>query len=164
MSPSEPPCQPPFAILAAEAPLRRTPSVYPPEFARRMAGRSKQPLGDLFGLKAFGVNLCRLAPGASSALHHAHSGQDEFLYVLAGTPTLCLGEARQVLAPGQCVGFPAGGGLAHHLVNESEAEAVVLEVGQRGGEDYVGYPHDDLRAELTPEGRWAFFHKDGQPY
>src|SRR5881392_2987126 len=50
-----------------------------------MKGRVKRTLGDLFGLKNFGVNLTSLAPGAVSALRHAHSRQDEFLYVLQGT-------------------------------------------------------------------------------
>ena len=52
---------------------------YPEPFASRMAGRRKQPLGDLFGLANFGVNLTRLAPGAVSALRHAHTKQDEFV-------------------------------------------------------------------------------------
>ena len=52
------------AIVAAEAPLRAKRSNYPEPFASRMAGRRKHPLGDLFGLANFGVNLTRLAPGA----------------------------------------------------------------------------------------------------
>ena len=70
---------PPVAILAAQAPLRTTPSSYPPLFAARMGGREKRPLGNLFGLENFGVNLTRLAPGAISALRHAHLTQDEFI-------------------------------------------------------------------------------------
>ena len=69
----------PLAIVAAEAALRTKPSNYPEPFYSRMAGREKRPLGDLFGLKNFGVNLTRLAPGAESALLHRHSRQDEFV-------------------------------------------------------------------------------------
>ena len=47
----------PIAITAAEAPKRTRPSIYPEPFASRMTGREKHPLGDLFGLKNFGVNL-----------------------------------------------------------------------------------------------------------
>ncbi|MHB9116788.1 MAG: cupin domain-containing protein [Burkholderiales bacterium] len=78
----------PVAINAAEASPRTKPSIYPEPFASRMAGREKRPLGDLFGLENFGVNLTRLAPNAVSALRHAHSKQDEFVYVLYGRPTL----------------------------------------------------------------------------
>ncbi len=52
----------PVAIEAASAPPRAKPSNYPEPFASRMSRREKRPLGDLFGLKAFGVNLTRLAP------------------------------------------------------------------------------------------------------
>ena len=78
----------PTAITALEAPKRVKPSNYPEPFGSRMSGRHKQPVGDLFGLANFGVNLTRLEPGAVSALRHAHTRQDEFIYVLQGHPTL----------------------------------------------------------------------------
>ena len=61
----------PRAIVATDAPPRIKPSNYPESFASRVAGRIKRPLGDLFGLTGFGVNLTRLPPGAVSALHPA---------------------------------------------------------------------------------------------
>src|SRR5688500_19543983 len=108
----------PVALVAAEAPARTRASNYPEPFASRMAGRRKHPLGELFGLKNFGVNLTRLAPNAVSALRHAHSKQDEFVYVLQGHPTLHTDEGRTQLAPGMCAGFRAGTGNAHCLINE----------------------------------------------
>ena len=69
----------PVAVVAAQAPPRTKPSIYPEPFASRMAGREKRSLGDQFGLANFGVNLVRLLPGAGSALRHAHSRQDEFV-------------------------------------------------------------------------------------
>ncbi|WP_297914306.1 cupin domain-containing protein [Thiomonas sp.] len=152
------------ALRAAEAPPRSTPSAYPPEFAARMSGRLKRPLGDLFGLRNFGVNLSRLAPGAQSALRHAHGRQDEFLYVLEGTPTLITDAGETELAPGMCAGFAAGSGDAHHLVNRSAADVVYLEVGDRSAGDSVTYPDDDLLATLGEDGRWRYGHKDGSPY
>jgi uncharacterized cupin superfamily protein len=50
-----------------------------------MKAREKRPLGDLFGLTNFGVNLTRIRPGGESALLHCHSKQDEFVYLLEGT-------------------------------------------------------------------------------
>ena len=58
---------PPIALEAASAPLRTKPSNYPEPFFSRMAKREKRPLGDLFGLKNFGINLTRLKPGGESA-------------------------------------------------------------------------------------------------
>lgn len=153
----------PVALTAAQAPLRNKPSNYPEPFASRMAGRHKRPLGDLFGLAHFGVNLTHLAPGAVSALRHAHSHQDEFVYILQGHPTLHTDEGRTPLAPGDCAGFPAGSGNAHRLVNDTAQEVVYLEVGDRSPGDTVSYPDDDLLA-VSNEGRWHFAHKDGTPY
>src|SRR5258705_13696792 len=116
------------AIVAAEAPARAKPSNYPEPFAARMAGREKRPLGDLFGLTNFGVNLTRLAPGAASSLRHAHAKQDEFVYILEGRPTLVTNAGETELAPGICAGFKAGTGDAHHLVNRTAEDVLYLEV------------------------------------
>src|SRR5437867_9573966 len=109
----------PLAIAAVAAPPRTKPTNYPEPFASRMAGREKRPLGDLFGLTNFGVNLTRLAPGAISSLRHAHSRQDELIYVLEGRPTLVTNAGETPLSPGMCAGFKAGDGDAHHLVNRT---------------------------------------------
>lgn len=153
----------PTAINADEALARAKPSSYPEPFASRMAGRVKQPLGDLFGLTNFGVNLTRLAPHANSALRHAHTKQDEFIYILQGHPTLHTDEGRTQLSPGMCAGFKAGTGNGHRLINETSQEVVYLEVGDRTPGDEGSYPDDDLKAMLV-EGAWQFMHKDGSPY
>jgi uncharacterized cupin superfamily protein len=153
----------PIAQLASEAPLRTRPSVYPEPFASRMAGREKRPLGDLFGLTNFGVNLTRLAPNASSALRHAHTKQDEFIYVVSGAPTLHTDEGRTQLAPGMCAGFKAGSGNGHRLINETTEDVLYLEVGDRTPGDEATYPDDDLKAKLV-DGKWEFVHENGDPY
>lgn len=151
------------AVWAAEVAPRSKKSNYPEPFASRMVGREKRALGDVFGLSNFGVNLTRLAPGAVSALRHAHSRQDEFVYVLRGKPTLHTDEGKTVLAPGMCAGFKAGTGNGHRLLNETAEEVEYLEIGDRSAGDMGSYPDDDLQASLV-EGRWVFTHKDGRPY
>jgi uncharacterized cupin superfamily protein len=146
-------------VHAPDAPPRVKPSNYPAPFAARMEGRVKRPLGDMFGLSSFGVNLCTLAPGAASALLHAHSVQDEMVFVLSGRPTLVTETGRHRLSPGDAAGFPASG-EAHHLVNETEEPATLLEIGDRRPGDSVRYPADDLEARLV-EGAWTFARKDG---
>jgi uncharacterized cupin superfamily protein len=152
------------ALRALDAPARTKPSNYPEPFAARVAGREKRPLGDLFGLTNFGVNLTRLAPGGISALRHAHSRQDEFVYILEGAPTLVTDSGETALEPGMCAGFKAGSGDAHHLVNRSNRDVLYLEVGDRTPGDSCTYPDDDLVAGLGPDGRWRFTRKDGTPY
>lgn len=153
----------PIVVIAAEAPARTKPSAYPEPFASQMVGREKRPLGDLFGLTNFGVNLTRLAPNAVSALRHAHTRQDEFVYILQGRPTLHTDEGRTRLFPGVCAGFKASTGNGHRLVNETEEEVVYLEVGDRTPGDEGSYPDDDLKALLV-DGKWRFVHRDGSSY
>jgi uncharacterized cupin superfamily protein len=153
----------PIAVRAADAPPRVKPSNYPEPFFSRMAKREKRPLGDLFGLKNFGVNLTRLSPGGESALLHRHSRQDEFIFILQGEPTLVTDAGETTLGPGMCAGFPAQG-VAHQLVNRTDADAVFLEIGDRTSGDEASYPGDDLRAALGADGKWQFTHKDGRPY
>lgn len=153
----------PTAIMALEAAPRTKPSNYPEPFASRMTGRIKHPLGDVFGLSNFGVNLTHLAPGAISALRHAHSKQDEFIYILSGHPVLLTDAGETQLSPGMCAGFKAGTGDGHQLINRSGEEVVYLEVGDRTAGDTASYPDDDIQAALI-DGAWRFAHKDGTAY
>jgi uncharacterized cupin superfamily protein len=155
--------KPPVAIVVADVPPRPKLSNYPEPFFSRMKGRDKRPLGDLFGLANFGVNLTRLKPGGSSSIRHAHTKQDEFVYVLEGEATLITDAGRTALKTGMCAGFKAGTGDAHHLINETEADVVYLEIGDRTDGDAVTYPDDDL-AVVTIDGRRRMAHKDGTPY
>ena len=149
----------PIAVIAAEVPTRSRPSAYPQPFASRMAGREKRVLGGLFGLTNFGVNLTRLAPDSVSALRHAHTRQDEFIYVLQGYPTLHTDEGRTRLSPGMCAGFKAGTGNGHCLRNDTQEDVVYLEIGDRTAGDEATYPDDDLKASLA-DGKWEFTRKD----
>ena len=154
---------PPVAIAADAVAPRPRRTNYPPPYAPRVAGREKRVLGDLFGLTNFGVNHTRLEPGAVSALRHTHVKQDEFVYVVQGTPTLVTNAGETPLAPGVCAGFKAGTGDAHHLVNRTGEDVLYLEVGDRTAGDEVDYPDDDLRAVLV-DGAWQMTHKDGRPW
>jgi uncharacterized cupin superfamily protein len=153
----------PIAIEAAAVPPRTKPSNYPEPFFSRMSRREKRVLGDLFGITGFGVNLTRLEPGAISALRHAHAREDEFVYILEGRPTLVTDAGAQRLAPGMCAGFKAGTGDAHHLVNDTDAPVVYLEVGDRDPEDIATYPDDDLLATASASG-WRLSRRDGTSY
>lgn len=151
------------AAIEANDVTPRIGSGYPEPFASRVAGRAKRALGDVFGLTSFGVNLSRLPPGVSSALRHSHTHEDEFVYILEGTPVLVTDAGETPLQPGMCAGFPAGAGNAHQLINRGTSDVVYLEIGSRHPDETVAYPDDDL-AGRTVDGRWRYFHKDGQPY
>lgn len=151
------------AIVAEAVPSRASRSIYPAPIGNRFEGRDKKVLGDVFGIQKFGVNLTRLAPGAFSSLRHTHSLEEEFVYVLSGSPTLRTNRGDTQLRPGMCAGFRGGNGDAHQLINLSDQDVVFLEVGDRVDGDTVSYPDDDLAARKV-DGQWLFFHKDGSAY
>ena len=139
-------------------------SLYPEPFASMMQGRVKRKLGDYFGLTNFGINLTELEPGAMSALKHHHLTQDEFIYILQGTPTLIFGDNEFLMQAGDCFGFKKAQGVGHQLINKSHETVTYLEIGDRSPDDKAEYPDDDLMAISEDSGRWLFLHKDGSPY
>ena len=150
-------------IINPENIPNKTSSNYPDQFKPLVAGRSKKRLGDAAGLKNFGVNLVKLAPGSCSALRHWHTKQDEFIYILEGEITLVTNAGEQILTAGMAAGFTAGVADGHHLINRSNAVSVYLEIGDRTLGDQVNYPDIDLVANDSPNG-WSFTHKDGRLY
>ncbi len=137
---------------------------YPEPYRSQNQRRWNRRLGDHAGLKNFGVNLTRIAPGGQSSCRHWHSRQDEFVYVLSGVVALETDAGEEVLRAGMCAGFPAGSRDGHRFVNRSAEDAVLLVVGDRTAEDEVGYPDVDLHARLGPDGRYRFTRKDGSAF
>lgn len=141
----------------------RTGTIYPEPFADAYAGRLKRALTDRLGLSQFGVNITTLQPGAKSAERHWHAEEDEFVYILQGKPTLIDMNGKTELSPGIALGFPAGDKNGHHIVNESDEDVVILEVGTRSPDEVGTYPDIDLIFERVG-GRHRFTRKDGTPY
>jgi uncharacterized cupin superfamily protein len=138
-------------VDAAAVPSRRGSPVDAPELAALVAGRVKQALGDAVGLTGFGVNLVGLEPGVWSSIRHWHTHEDEFIYILAGSPTLVTDEGERALRPGMIAGFRAGIANGHHLINRTDQPVSYLEIGDRHAEDDCHYPDADLQ----------FRHQDG---
>jgi uncharacterized cupin superfamily protein len=148
-------------IDLAKAPSRKG-TLYPPPYDKPCLERVRTRLGDAAGLTQFGVNLLRLPPGVWSSQFHWHSHEDEFVYVLEGEVTLVTESGQETLRAGDCAGFKAGVPEGHHIRNDSQREAVLLEVGsRRTGEDNCSYPGIDLQL-IGAIG--AFTHTDGRKY
>ncbi len=138
-------------------------SNYPEPFYSMMKLREKRRLGDYFGLSKFGVNQTIIKPGGISALFHAHSHEEEFIYILEGEAVLKTDDGENILSKGMCAGFRAGGN-AHQLLNKSDKNVVYLEIGNRDPNDSATYPNDDITAQKDKGGNWVFKHKDGTQY
>ena len=152
---------PAFDPLSVEAFVRNP---YPPPNDKVLSGKSRRALGDPHGLTKFGVNLTDLEPGAFSALRHWHSSEDEFIYIVEGTPILVTDAGEQQLQPGMCACFPAASEDAHRLENRSDALVRFLEVGNRSDGEQVKYPDDDMIMNRTADDHRSFTKLDGTPF
>lgn len=152
-APAAPPAPRPEHVVAWSA-LPTEPGSYPNRSERFGTWTE---LSDPLGLKRLGLAILELPPGERASLPHAHSVEEEFCFVLEGTPDLLLDGALHRLAPGDAVGFPPGTGAAHTVMNNS-ARPVRLFVGgerQTPGDRLV-YPLDpDRQASLKPERAWT---------
>jgi uncharacterized cupin superfamily protein len=137
---------------------------YPEPFRSANEQRWNRRLGNHAHLNNFGVNLVRIVPGGQSSCRHAHTRQDEFIYVLQGDVELETNAGVEQMSAGMCAGFKAGTDNAHRFVNRSASDVMLLVVGDRTGGDVVSYPDVDMHGELQPDGKFVFSHKDGTPY
>jgi len=136
---------------------------YPAPFNKVVEGRSRKRLGNAVGLTQFGVNLCRLKPGAASSQRHWQHHEDEFVYILEGEVVLCENSGDTVLKPGEAVGWKAGVPDGHCLINRSNRDALFLEVGTRAPNEKVTYPDIDMLFERNGAVR-KYTRKSGEPY
>lgn len=134
-------------------------TTYPEPFDKPCRARSRIRLGEAAALDQFGVNLCRLPPGAWSSQRHWHTHEDEFVYVVEGEVVLVTDAGEEVFRAGDCAGFKAGDQNGHHFQNRSDRDALILEVGARRENDAAYYPEIDLVAK-----RSGYTHRDGTPY
>ena len=136
-----------------------------PEPYRTMAGKRWTRRLAVHGkLNNFGVNITRIEPGGMSSQRHAHTKQDEFVYVLKGPVDLVTDAGTETLATGMCAAFPAGTGNGHNFVNRTNEDAMILVVGDRTLWDEVDYSDVDMHMTYTPERKPHYTHKDGTPY
>jgi uncharacterized cupin superfamily protein len=136
---------------------------YPPPLNRVVEGRSRKRLGNAVGLDQFGVNLTTLKPGAATALRHWHEKEDELVYILEGEVVLVEDEGETVLKPGDAAGFKANTPNGHHIVNKSQRDAVLLEIGTRSKVETAAYPDVDLVA-IRDEAGMRYTLKNGEPH
>jgi uncharacterized cupin superfamily protein len=136
--------RPAYVVHTASVPAIE--AAYPPPFDAEKLSIGRD-LGTAAGSVRLGVWHERLLPGRRSSFTHAHSDEEEAVYVLAGSPHLRVippGAAAEehALAPGDFVSFPAGTGIAHCLVNHGPEEVTMLVIGERREGDRACYPDD----------------------
>lgn len=107
-----------------------------------------------FGLKRLGIHHVTLQPGFRTSYPHAESLEEEFVFVISGTPHAWINGFLYPLQPGWALGFPAGTGIAHSFINNSYSDVHLLVVGERTKkENLCSFPiNSELKA--TSEIWW----------
>ena len=83
-------------------------------------------IAPLVGGDALGCSVFDLPPGQKLFPYHFEYGNEEWLIVLTGTPTLRQPEGEDELSPGDTVCFPAGPAGAHQVINRSPSPSRFL--------------------------------------
>jgi uncharacterized cupin superfamily protein len=76
-------------------------------------------LGPLLGAKETGISVYEIPPGQSICPYHYECGEEEWLLVLAGAPTLRTPDGEERLEAWDVVCFPRGPEGAHAVRNET---------------------------------------------
>lgn len=110
------------------------------------------PFGGHFGLQRLGIHHERLPPGRRTSFPHAESAEEEFVYVIEGSPDVWLDGRLHRLRPGEAVGFPAGTGIAHTFINNTDEDVHLLVVGEKPKpENRIYYPLNPERKPLRDD-------------
>jgi uncharacterized cupin superfamily protein len=136
---------------------------YPPPFNKAVEGRERKRLGRAAGLTQFGVNICTLKPGASSSQRHWHEKEDELVYVLDGEVVLLEDAGETTLKAGDAAAWKAGVANGHCLINRTNRDARIIEIGTRAAGELSHYPDIDMKVVRDEKGS-RYTRKDGTPF
>lgn len=106
----------------------------------------------LVGGEKLGLSIYELPPGQSVCPYHYETGEEEWLIVLAGAPTLRTPAGEQVLRAWDAVFFPRGEVGAHKVTNNSGDTVRVAIWSNRVNPNTSVYP-DSGKVGAWPPGK-----------
>ena len=116
-------------------------------------------LGAQTGQQRLGVNLIRIPPGKESFIPHAHSVEEEFIFVLEGAGEVVLDGVGHPVGPGDFVGFPTDG-VVHSLRSKGPGDLVYLTAGERSKVEVADMPSIG-KTTVFRNGTMTLFGEDG---
>jgi uncharacterized cupin superfamily protein len=93
-----------------------------------------------------GATLTEIPPGAISYPFHYHCVKEEALYVVSGTGTARIGDARVAVRAGDWISYPVGPAHAHQMINDGSEPLVYLALSTASTADVVIYPDSNKAA------------------
>ncbi|CAB3655132.1 cupin domain-containing protein [Achromobacter kerstersii] len=113
------------------------------------------PLSAALGITRIGIHHVRLLPGRRTSYPHAESTEQEYVYVLDGTPDVWIDGVLHPLAEGDSVAFPAGTGICHTFINNTQDDVRLMVVGEpTRADNRVRFPLNEAY-ERTRKNRWV---------
>lgn len=109
-------------------------------------------VGPLIGASALGLSVYELPPGQSICPYHWEAGDEEWLIVLTGRPTLRTPDGERDLGPLDSVCFSEGPDGAHKVTNRSEETLRVAILSTRREPAIAVYP-DSNKVGVWPPGK-----------
>jgi uncharacterized cupin superfamily protein len=100
-------------------------------------------LGPDLGAQHTGTSVYELPPGQALCPYHYEYGEEEWLLVLSGRPTLRTPDGSEQLAPFDVVCFPEGPAGAHQVRNDSDEPSRVLMYSSISPTAVSVYPDSD---------------------
>jgi len=97
-------------------------------------------IGLLIGARKLGYRLAEVGPGQWFCPFHWHAEEEEFFYVLEGTPTVRLHDGELQCRPGDFIALPTGERGAHQVGNRSDRPARLLLLGMETANEVAYYP------------------------
>jgi uncharacterized cupin superfamily protein len=105
--------------------------------------RLQLQIGRLLGAARIGATLYELPPGEQLSPYHFHHGDEEWLIVLEGRPTLRTPEGERELRSGDVVVFHEGADGAHATSNRTGDRVRVLMLSTKVTPAVAVYPDSD---------------------
>ncbi len=105
------------------------------------AGRSR--FGAQLGAQATGATLYELPPGQAVCPYHYEYGEEEWVLVMEGRPSLRTPEGTEQLEPLELAFFPRGPAGAHQLRNDTNRPVRILMWSTMVYPSATAYPDSD---------------------
>jgi len=117
-------------------------------------GGTRQRVGAHIGAQKLGYSFFTVPPGKTAFPYHTHTGNEEMIYILAGSGTLRFGKEEIAVNSGTVIACPPGGEYPHQLINGGDQELKYLVVSTMEYPDISEYPDSNkIGAYATSAGR-----------
>ena len=113
-------------------------------------------VGAHVGAELIGGSMYELEPGSRLWPYHTHHGNEEWMIVLRGRPTLRTLEGEEQLGEGDVVAFRRGKDGAHQVRNDTDAPLRVLMLSTLLAPDIVEYFDSGKVSAVDAKGERLF--------